>query len=236
MQKVFVLLVLLFSSNIAKAAIIDFHWNAGWQDIFSGYVDTKKNSLFINKFYAWTPGLNHYSSPLLPDFSDTSLFPNNEWELRAITADGSGYDIEDNWNGMFGDTWGFASDLSLDEIKYTNGMVPKHEFFGFYAGIGITKMHFNLTGHYSYYPTGASRLYDKQRISSAYSFLAIYSSFPFVPERVEEFTGPVDIVQSSGSHTIQHRNAVSESSPLLMLLCGALLLAVRKSLLLKTNR
>lgn len=235
MQKVFVLLVLLCSSNMAKAAIIDFHWNSGWQDIFSGYVDTKKNSLFINKVYAWTPGVNHWMNPLLPDFADSSLFPNNEWELRAITADGSGYDIEDNWNGMFSDTWGFASDLSLGEIKYTNGVVQEDKFTREYAGIGFTKYQDMLTGRYTYSPHANSILYGDNSISSIYSYLATQLSYPIVPGRIDEFTGPTAILFAGGSHTIQHRNAVSEPSPLLLLLCGALLLAGRRSRL-KTNR
>jgi|GEM_PF-5831951 len=215
MNKYFVVLFSIFTSNMAQASIIDFQWNNGWQDILTGYVDTEKNSLFVTEMNAWTPGLNHTLNPLQPDFSDTSLFNNNVWELRAVNLDGSSFDIKDDWNGILGGTWGFASDIATLDINYLNGDYNNYNgVFKKYMSIGIEKTAFSSLGseELSFSAHGESYLNSDGTFYSQLSGYAAYHSVSVVPNIINEFPDEVNVLSSGGRHTISRRVEVPAPS------------------------
>lgn len=228
MRKVYMVVFLMFISNAAKATIIDFSWNSGWQDILTGYVDTEKNALYVTQITPWIPGENHWINPLQPDLADNSIFHNGVWELRAIKLDGSAYDIEDNWDGILGGDWGFASDLAASEIPYLNGNVVENPYFKYYMSIGIEKLYFPLIDQFNYYAHGESYLNDDGTYYSQLSSYAVYYSFPDIPANIDDFPRDVSIISSGGSHTISRAVVVSEPNIFFIFALSVLALACRK--------
>lgn len=227
MYKVFFVFFFVFTGNIANASIVDFNWSNGWQDILTGYVDTEKNSLFITQIKQWTPGENHYINPLQPDLSDIVTFNDNVWQLKAINLDGSDYDIEDNWSGILGGSWGFSSDIAISDVAYLNGNYIETRAFKSYMSIGISKVYFPAEDQFDYYAHGESYLNSDGSYYSQLSSYAAYYSAPLVPNNINEFPNSVLALSSGGSHTISHRVEVPEPS-ILTLFVFSVLFIMRK--------
>lgn len=221
MKKNLLAFCLLATANLAQAGIYDFTWSNGWQDVLTGYVDTEQDALFVTSVNPWTPGLNHYLNPLLPDLT-SAAFPNNQWKLGAVQEDGSTYDIDDNWDGNLGGTWGFASDLSTEEIQYSNGTSPENQFFKFYTSIGLTKMYFPFIGQYQYSPNGQSTVNPDGSIASQLSNFAVFDPLVYPPQSLDDFSTTASLISSGGVHKISKRVAVPESSAIVLLLTGLL--------------
>lgn len=228
MNKYFAVLFFAFASNLAQASIIDLKWNSGWQDILTGYVDTEKNSLFVTKMNIWTPGINHDINPLQPDFSDVNVFTNNVWELRAVKLDGTSHDIEKNWDGILGGTWGFASDIATSDINYLNGDYKYDGAYKHYMSIGIDKVYSASLGKFDFYEHGESYLNFDGSFYSQLSRFAAYSSSPVVPKNITEFSGDVVRLSAGGSHTISRRVEVPEPSTLAIFSFSLIVLLSRR--------
>lgn len=225
MKKLLACLGLILASNFSSATIYDFTWNDGAQDILSGYVDTTQDALFVTQFNPWTPGSGSYIDPLIPDFSNSSVFANNAWELKAVQADGSGFDIADDWDGLLGG-WGFASDLEMSDIPYLNGSFDSGPYFKHYMAIGLIKTYFPYAGFYSYDVQGGSSFAPD---GSVYSQLSDYAGY-YSPASGFD-TSTANQFQTGGSHRIEKRIDAPEPGTLAIFLLGfAALLARRFSL------
>lgn len=211
--------LLLGTANLAQAGIYDFTWSNGWQDVLTGYVDTEQDSLFVTNVNPWTPGLNHYLNPLLPDLTNVA-FPNNQWKLGAVQEDGTTYDIDDNWDGNLGGTWGFASDLSTEEIQYSNGTSPEDQFFKFYTSIGLTKIYVPSIGQYRYSPDGQSTVNSDGSINSQLSNFAVFDPLVYPPQSLDDFSTAASLISSGGVHRISKRASVPEPGMFALLLTG----------------
>lgn len=228
MRKLLLAAGLLASSTLSQAAILDFSWSNGWQDIVSGYVDTKQNSLFITKVHAWSPGEYHYVSPLLPDFSNNALFPNNQWQLRATSKDGSEFDIADDWTGALNGQWGFTSDLAVDEIVYLNGKLPHTGNLRFYPGIAMAKV-FHLPTAQRWYDTESPQAVNPNgTVFSSFYFYAAYPNLVPSPSSLDDFDATPSFFAGGGIYTVKPRNVVTEPTPVLLLLAGFTALLLRK--------
>lgn len=211
--------LLLGTANLAQAGIYDFTWSNGWQDVLTGYVDTEQDALFVTNVNPWTPGLNHYLNPLLPDLTNVA-FPNNQWKLGAVQEDGTTYDIDDNWDGNLGGTWGFASDLSTEEIQYSNGTSPEDQFFKFYTSIGLTKIYVPSIGQYRYSPDGQSTVNSDGSINSQLSNFAVFDPLVYPPQSLDDFSTAASLISSGGVHRISKRASVPEPGMFALLLTG----------------
>ena len=142
-MKYLYLLLLFFSSQVstATADLFSFKWRFVEDDPFiGGYVDTTEDALFITAFEDRVIGNDSRIDSLIPDFSQTSVFPNNAWKLSAYTEDGKRYDLPDNWDGSVGDQWGFVSEITVSEMPYINGTSPGFRSFDIYSGFGGHKL------------------------------------------------------------------------------------------------
>lgn len=221
MKKSVVALVLMLGSSLTQASIYDFTWNNGLQDLLTGYVDTDQDALFITSVQPWNPGSNGIFNPLLPDFS-SSDFPGGEWKLGAVQQDGSSYDIADDWNGILGGTWGFASDITITDMDYVNGSYAESPYFKYYMSIGIDKIYFPFAGFYSYSLTGESVMNPDGSFSSQLSNFLAYQALNASPQSLDDFSTEVSQFSMGGLHKISKRTDVSESGSLMIFMLGFL--------------
>lgn len=223
MKKSVVALAFMMSSGLAQASIYDFTWSNSWQDLLAGYVDTEQDALFITSVNPWVSGQNHSLNPLLPDLSG-SAFSNNEWKLGAVQQDGSIYDIADNWDGILGGTWGFASDIATEDVSYLNGDQAENPFFKYYMSIGIDKMYFPFADLYSYSPTGESVVNPDGSFSSQLSNFVAYQAFVPSPQGLDDFSTEVSQLSIGGLHKIAKRVEAPESGSVAIFALGLIAL------------
>ena len=106
----------------ADAALFSLSWNfINPEPLFTGTVDTSTDTFTIESWDSqndpnfWSPGF------WSPDLSNTSIFPDNTWTWKAYQADGSLFDIPDNWNGSTNNRWAFISDLEWTSVPWNEG-------------------------------------------------------------------------------------------------------------------
>jgi hypothetical protein len=210
---------LLASSSFAQATIYDISVNNGSQDILMGYVDTRQDALFVTAVIPWSPGLYHHMRPAVPDFSD-EVFTNNEWKWDALTADGSVYDIADNWDGILGGTWGFASNIDVESIPYLDDVAPSDPFFKFYTSLGMSKMYFPLAGIFNYAPHQESTRLADGSYFSGLSHILNRAALTASPESLDDFATSAHVFDAGINYVLSKREEVPEPGSLVLLLVG----------------
>lgn len=227
MKKMLFALGLLASSSFAQATIYDISVNNGWQDLLTGYVDTKQDALFVTSITPWSSGLNHYMNPVVPDFSH-GVFVDNQWKLDAINADGSIFDISDNWDGKLGGSWGFSSSIDAESIAYLDADAPSDPFFKFYMSIGISKLYLPLAGIFNYYPHQESTLLADGSYHSGISHFLNRAALNASPESLNDFSASASLVDVGINYVLSKREEVPEPASLVLLLVGLFSLCARR--------
>ncbi|HSX51647.1 MAG TPA: hypothetical protein VLF09_11845 [Cellvibrio sp.] len=225
MKNKLIALGLLVCSSVAQATIYDFTFSSGDQELLTGHVDTHKDALFVTGMTSWSPGNGYIVNPVIPDFAVGS-FPDNQWKLGAVQLDGSSYDIADNWDGIIGGSWGFASDVDAENVSYLGVQAPVNPFFKFFMSIGIMKTYFPMVDFLSYEGYSQSTLLpDGSFHSGLHNFFA-YDSTAFPPLTMDDFSQSVSLLSSGGTYRVSQRAEVPESGSLVMLLIGLIALVV----------
>jgi hypothetical protein len=219
MKRMLLGLSLLIGSSLTQAAIYDISVNNSWQDLLTGYVDTKQDALFVTGITPWSPGLNHYMSPVSPNFSD-GMFANGQWRLDAVNIDGSGHDIADNWDGKLGGSWGFSSNIDAESINYLDASAPSNPFFKFYMSIGISKMYLPLADIFSYSPHPESTLLADGSYHSGMSHFLSRAALVSSPGSLDDFAASASLFDVGMVYVLSKREEVPESGSLLLLLVG----------------
>ena len=219
---------LLVCSNFAQAAIYDFSFSSGDQELLTGHVDTQQDALFVTGMAAWEPNKGYTLNPVIPNFADES-FPGNQWKLSAIQLDGSSYDIADSWDGRIGGSWGFASDIDAESVSYLGAQLQENPFFKYYMSIGIGKLYLPLAGFFSYDSYGESTLLPDGSFHSGLINYLAYDWATFPPLNFEDFSQSVSLFSSGGTYRVSQRVDVSESGALVLLLMGLLTMGVGRA-------
>lgn len=114
--------IVAFLSAPTNAALYSLEWSLSeGEPYIQGIIDTQQDLLRITHWSDQDQTATSEFFARTPDLTDTSVFPDNEWQMYAYQANGDIYDIPDNWNGDIGIDWGFISSIDLDSIPWNEG-------------------------------------------------------------------------------------------------------------------